>query len=445
MIIASWAAAKGVGPFRAGTLLEKMLMLQAFNATVAFCSFFFAALVTERMGTHQALERAAVELDARVRQRTSQLHATNLYLRNEVAEREESERKLRQQEGQLAEAQQVAHIGSWEWVIPQNRVSWSDEMYRIHGHVPQAFPATFEMAVAQVNAEDATRIRSNVEDALRRADDHDLPSVEYRITRDDGAERVLLGKAKMSVGPYGEPQRMVGTVQDITEGRKAEREHRIAETLQRSLLPDRLPEIPGVLLAARYVPASADMEVGGDWYDVMQLPSGQVGLAIGDVAGHGLRAASTMGQLRMALRAYALEEPSPARVVSRLDRLVSQLLVSDIVTLVYLVLDLDSGMVQLANAGHPPPLVVGGGGPDLLPRGGPWLTAGMRRRPSRRDQLPACPRFDPPALHRRAGGEAWSLDPRGPRALGDLGGRLRAAHRDVLREASGLHGEGRHL
>ena len=362
VIIASWAAAKGVGPFRAGTLLEKMLMLQAFNATVAFCSFFFAALVTERMGTHQALERAAVELDARVRQRTSQLYATNLYLRNEVAEREESERKLRQQEGQLAEAQQVAHIGSWEWIIPQNRVSWSDEMYRIHGHVPQAFPATFEMAVAQVNAEDAARIRSNVEDALRRADDHDLPSVEYRITRDDGAERVLLGKAKMCVGPNGEPQRMFGTVQDVTEGRKAEREHRIAETLQRSLLPDRLPEIPGVLLAARYVPASADMEVGGDWYDVVQLPSGQVGLAIGDVAGHGLRAASTMGQLRMALRAYALEEPSPAKVVSRLDRLVSQLLVSEIVTLVYLVLDLDSGMVQLANAGHPPPLVVGGGG-----------------------------------------------------------------------------------
>lgn len=126
VLIASWAAAKGVGPFGAGTLLEKMLMLQAFNATVAFCSFFFAALVMERMQAHQALERAAVELDARVRQRTSQLYATNLYLRNEVAEREQSEQKLRQQEAQLAEAQQVAHIGSWEWMIPQNRVSWSD-------------------------------------------------------------------------------------------------------------------------------------------------------------------------------------------------------------------------------------------------------------------------------------------------------------------------------
>jgi integral membrane sensor domain MASE1/anti-sigma regulatory factor (Ser/Thr protein kinase)/PAS domain-containing protein len=359
VLIASWAAAKGVGPFQAGTLLEKMLMLQAFNATVAFCSFFFAALVTERMQAHQALERAAVELDARVRQRTSQLYATNLYLRNEVAEREESERKLRQQEAQLAEAQQVAHIGSWEWMIPPDRLSWSDEMYRIHGHVPQAFPAAFEMALAQVNTEDAARIRSNVEEALRRADDHDLPTIEYRISRDDGAERVLLGKAKMCVGPDGEPLRMFGTVQDVTEGRKAEREHRIAETLQRSLLPDRLPELPGVLLAARYVPASADMEVGGDWYDVVQLPNGQVGLAIGDVAGHGLRAASTMGQLRMGLRAYALEEPSPAKVVSRLDRLVSQLLESEIVTLVYLVLDLDSGMVRLANAGHPPPLVAG--------------------------------------------------------------------------------------
>jgi integral membrane sensor domain MASE1 len=313
VVVASWAAAKGVGPFGAGTLLEKMLMLQAFNATVAFCSFFFAALVMERMQAHQALERAAVELDARVRQRTSQLYATNLYLRNEVAEREESEQKLRQQEAQLAEAQQVAHIGSWEWMIPQNRVSWSDELYRIHGHVPQAFPAAFEMAVAQVNTEDAARIRSNVEEALRRADDHDLPNIEYRITRDDGVERVLLEKAKVCVGPNREPLRMFGTVQDVTEGRKAEREHRIAETLQRSLLPDRLPELPGVLLAARYVPASADMEVGGDWYDVVQLPNGQVGLASGDVAGHGLRAASTMGQLRMALRAYALEEPSRPR------------------------------------------------------------------------------------------------------------------------------------
>ena len=342
VVVASWAAAKGVGPFRAGTMLEKMLILQAFNATVAFCSFFFAAVVTERMQAHQALERSAAGLEARVRQRTSQ----------------------------LAEAQQIAHIGSWEWLIPQHRISWSDEMYRIHGYVPQEFPVTFETTVDQVHAEDAARIRSNTEAALQRADTHDLPNIEYRITRPDGAERVLLGKAKVSVGPNREPLRMVGTVQDVSEARKAEREHRIAETLQRGLLPDRLPEVPGLALAARYVPAGADMAVGGDWYDVVELPSGHVGLAIGDVAGHGPRAASTMGQLRMALRAYALEEPSPADVVGRLDRLVSRLLESEIVTLVYLVLDLDSGMVQFANAGHPPPLVVGPGGQASFLEGG---------------------------------------------------------------------------
>ena len=359
VVAAAWAAAKGGGPFDAGTMLEKMLTLQAFNATVTFCSFFFAAVVTERLHAHQELERAAAELEGQVRQRTSQLSAANRQLRDEIAEREASSRRLRLREGQLAEAQQVAHIGSWEWVIPQDRVAWSDEMYRIHGHPPQAFPASFEAVLAQADAEAAARIRANAEAALRRGDDHDLPNVEYRITGPDGAERVLLGRTKVRVGPDREPLRMVGTVQDVTEGRRAEREHRIAETLQRSLLPDRLPEVPGMALGARYVPAGADLAVGGDWYDVVELPTGHVGLAIGDVAGHGPRAASTMGQLRMALRAYALEESSPTEVVGRLDRLVGRLLGAEIVTLVYLVLDLDTWTIRYANAGHPPPLVVG--------------------------------------------------------------------------------------
>jgi len=164
---------------------------------------------------------------------------------------------------------------------------------------------------------------------------------------------------------------MLGTVQDVTETRQAEREHRIAETLQRSLLPDRLPDIPGITLAARYVPASTDMEVGGDWYDVMLLPDGRVALAIGDVAGHGLRAAATMGQLRMALRAYALEEDSPASVVARLHELVRRLPIPEMATLIYLVFDADGGTVSFANAGHPPPLVVDGA------EGGSYLEGGV--------------------------------------------------------------------
>jgi integral membrane sensor domain MASE1/anti-sigma regulatory factor (Ser/Thr protein kinase) len=381
-VIASWAAAHGMGPFQQGTLFEKMITLQSFNATVAFTSLFFAALVTERTRAREDLERAATELEDRVARRTAELSAANERLQQEIAERHDTDRRLRQREGQLAEVQQAAQVGNWEWLIPEDRVTWSDEMYRIHGYPPKAFPITFEKAVAQVEEEDATRIRANLKAALGRGLDHDLPPSEYRIVRADGTERVLLGKARLSVGPDGRPLRMIGTVQDVTEGKKAEREHRIAETLQRSLLPDRLPEIPGVLLAARYLPATSDLEVGGDWYDVVQLPNGSMALAIGDVAGHGLRAASTMGQLRMALRAYALEEGSPSQVVARVRRLV-RVLVPDIATLIYLVFDPETGTLRFANAGHPPPLLVEGNGQISYLEGGlgPPLGATAHPRP----------------------------------------------------------------
>jgi anti-sigma regulatory factor (Ser/Thr protein kinase) len=117
-----------------------------------------------------------------------------------------------------------------------------------------------------------------------------------------------------------------------------------------------------VSLAARYVPATADLEVGGDWYDVVQLPNGDVGVAIGDVAGHGLRAATTMGQLRMGLRAYAVEETSPARLAARAHGLVQRLQLPEMATLLYLVYHPDAGTVTFANAGHPPPLVVAADG-----------------------------------------------------------------------------------
>ena len=101
----------------------------------------------------------------------------------------------------------------------------------------------------------------------------------------------------------------------IDHARVFEREHRIAETLQRSLLPDRLPALPGLEVAARYLPAASEAEVGGDWYDVIPIGAGRVGLVMGDVAGKGLAAASMVGRLRSALRAYALEGHDPPTVV----------------------------------------------------------------------------------------------------------------------------------
>ncbi|MFM6850389.1 MAG: MASE1 domain-containing protein [Terrabacter sp.] len=150
------------------------------------------------------------------------------------------------------------------------------------------------------------------------------------------------------------------------EEARAQREHQIAETLQRSLLPDRLPDVPGVGLAARYVPATADVGVGGDWYDVVQLPQGLIGLAIGDVAGHGLQAAATMVQVRMALRAYALQDPSPPAVMRGVHQLVAQLPVPEMFTLIYLVFDPATRELRWTNAGHPPALVVADGSATYL-------------------------------------------------------------------------------
>jgi PAS domain S-box-containing protein len=356
--IATWAAAHSSGPFAQGSLFGRMLILQAFNATVAFSSFFFAAVVTGRIRASEELERAAGLLEERVRERTAELSTANARLHSEVTERREAERRLQQQERQLAEAQRLARIGSWEWRIPENRVTWSEEMYRIHGYPPDEFEVSFEKAVELVVPEDVARIRHNVEAALRDGREGPRPPNEYRIVRRDGTERVLRGMARLHLGPDGKPLRMVGTVQDVTEGKLAEREHRISETLQRSLLPERLPDIPGIEIAARYVPATAGMEVGGDWYDVVQLPNGHVGVAIGDVAGHGLRAASAMGQIRMALRAFALEEGSPSGVVGRIRRLMTRLLPAEMATVLYLVFDPENGDIRFANAGHPPPLVV---------------------------------------------------------------------------------------
>ena len=136
------------------------------------------------------------------------------------------------------------------------------------------------------------------------------------------------------------------------------RERGITETLQRSLLPERLPEIPGVALASRYRPGAAGLDVGGDWYDVFVLPDGQLAITIGDVVGRGLIAAATMGQLRTAVRAYALETHSPASVVERLSTLARELEAAQMTTLIYAVLDPATGTLTWENAGHPPPLLL---------------------------------------------------------------------------------------
>ncbi len=224
-----------------------------------------------------------------------------------------------------------------------------------------------------VHPDDVPGVLSSWADKLAKSEPWER---EYRLRRRDGAYRWVFDRGV----PRFEDGRLVGyagTATDIHERKTMEerllrvyaREHRIAEALQRSLLPEKLPEIEGLELAARYLPAGTETAIGGDWYDAMELPDGRVALVVGDVVGHGLRAAAIMGQLRTASRAYAQVEPSPAEVLARLNRLFMGSEQEGMATVLYLVLDRDNGRVVFTNAGHPPPLVLEPDGPRFLEGG----------------------------------------------------------------------------
>jgi PAS domain S-box-containing protein len=146
----------------------------------------------------------------------------------------------------------------------------------------------------------------------------------------------------------------------VDNARLYQREHDVAEALQRSLLPQ-LPQVPGLDHAARYLPGSTAAQVGGDWYDLVALPDGAVGLAVGDVMGHDLTAAAAMGQLRSVLQSYAWQGSRPSVVLDRLDQLVQGLAMAQLATCLYGRLDLPTdgspGRLTLSNAGHLPPVL----------------------------------------------------------------------------------------
>jgi len=140
------------------------------------------------------------------------------------------------------------------------------------------------------------------------------------------------------------------------------REHTIAETLQRAIVPSTLPAVLGLDLAVSYLSASDGVHVGGDWYDVFPLGQHRVGLVIGDVAGHSITSASVMGQVRSVLRAYAIDHPHPSDVLRRTNIALAALLPEAMASVVYAVLDLNTGDLTYANAGHPPPVIALGNG-----------------------------------------------------------------------------------
>ena len=162
-----------------------------------------------------------------------------------------------------------------------------------------------------------------------------------------------------------------------------ERHREVSLRLQKSLLGDSVPDVPGVAVAAFYEPATPDLEVGGDWCEAIELPDGRVGLFVGDVVGRGLDAATAMGQLRAAIRALALTSETPGGLLERLALFAETIPAADCATVVAAMFDRHTGEFAYACAAHPPPLVIDPDGTTRFledGRSGPLIvTAGSRR------------------------------------------------------------------
>ena len=233
------------------------------------------------------------------------------------------------------------------------------------------------------------RIRALAVLPLRTASLTGALSIGYRSAHTwPPAERALLSAAAQLVAQAAE------------RARRFEAQHGTAQLLQRSMLPEHLPELERFRLAARYEPGVDGNAAGGDFYDAFRLTDGRLAIVLGDVAGHDVRAAAVMGQVRAALRAMALTDPEPPAVLAGLDRLVGSLGAESrneeiFVTVVYGVLDPGDGTITLASAGHPPPVLrragVAGGPPSAelvkvppgapLGLGGRWQTGQVRLEP----------------------------------------------------------------
>ncbi|MDP3714233.1 MAG: SpoIIE family protein phosphatase [Mycobacteriales bacterium] len=290
----------------------------------------------------------------------------------------------------LDQAQRLAQIGSWEVDLATGAVRGTEEFYRQLGTTAEelASKRVEDVMSGDVHPDD----RAHVEAALHAAV-HDGTPIDYEVRLIGPlGTRTFRTLGEVVRDETGAPAVLRGSNQDITGHREAERamaeahaareaavrEHRIADELQASLLPARDFDPDHLQVATYYRAGVEGTQVGGDWYDVIELGAGRTALVMGDVMGRGVRAAAVMGQLRSAVRAYAHLDLPPADVLENLDRAVRDLGTDQIVTCVYAVYDPGDRSLVYANAGHLPPLLCEPGQPvrPLLGSASPPLGIG---------------------------------------------------------------------
>lgn len=286
--------------------------------------------------------------------------------------------------GLLQHAQRLGNIGGFEEVLPTGEIVWNAQMFDLHGLPRTAAPRPLEELPSSAHPDDAVAIGR----FLRTLITHRRPaSAAFRLRRSDGITRHIRVAAEPVLAANGDLFAVRGAFQDISaqhwtevalaatrdqlaqSERQSAQRNRLALQLQHAIMPpENIPlDAPGLAVAVRYRPAESEAAVGGDWYDCVVLPSKQVLLCVGDVAGHGIDAATGMVVLRNALRGLSVTGAGPAQLLGWLNMVAHHLTGQVTATVVCGIYDPADRVLRWARAGHLPPILVRDGDARPLP------------------------------------------------------------------------------
>lgn len=330
--VAIWGTTHGFGPFTTGSPDHRLILLVTFMAVLALTGLVLGAVTAERQLAGQQLEAA--------------------------------ERRFQVLAESVPQMVWTADASGWiDWYNPR----W----YEYTGQTPaEAAGWGWQRAHHQ---EDFPRV---MQDWPRSIATGESFNIESRIRYKDGTFRWFLMRAEPLRDSSGAIVRWYGTNTDIDDQQRTlQQTVRVAETLQAAFLPDRLPARPDLRFDALYITAEREALIGGDWYDAFELPDGSIVISIGDVMGHGVRAAVTAGRIRHGIFAMAFDVTDPATILVKLNRTLQFQVQDDVLTTALVaILDPQLTSMRYASAGHPPPVMAGTAfSAQFLPYGGPPL------------------------------------------------------------------------
>ncbi|MEU9149415.1 SpoIIE family protein phosphatase [Streptomyces sp. NPDC048417] len=283
----------------------------------------------------------------------------------------------------LQHAQRVSRIGAFEENLTTGEITWTEQLSTLYGLPPGAAPVPLHQLSGHAHPDDTGAVGRFLRTVLHKREES---AITFRLRRADGVVRhlrvvaepvcdasgllVAVRGAYQDISPHHWTEVALAATRDRLAGaeQQAAEHHRLTRQLQRAIMPPTAHPVyrPGLRIAVRYRPAEEDQRVGGDWYDAVALPDGRVLLTVGDIAGHGIAAATGMVVLRNALRGLAVTGAGPGRLLSWLNSVACCLTEQVTATVVCGLFDPEARALSWANAGHVPPVLVSHGKAEAL-------------------------------------------------------------------------------